>query len=342
MDNAEEDETRRRRDGAVDWRTLRFAVGFPVLVALAFLVSARAVAQRLPSPLAFRWEDSGGVAFTDLPSYLALAMTLIVVPSLPFLIASGFTTLPVIMRRIMLSVGISLSLFLCTAAAAGLAGQLDLADARQSHVDGLVLLLGTGGSLGLGILVHYVYRPDPQWDPRDDRALRREMESLDFPELAAVESAVWARPRTSVLVMTGLLGVFPAAFLSILSPWIGLVLVLVALCTVLLLLLRITVRHDGLRLKLGGVLPVARLGPEDIFTAESAMVRAADYGGWGPRHGDAGRSFLVASGPAVVVSTAPVESGRRLVFSAPTADAAELLAAALRSLSTPRGEGRAG
>ena len=335
MRSAEGDETRRRRDGVVDWRTLRFAVGFPVVLSAAFFLAVQAVARRLPSPLAFRWESQGGVAFTELPGYLTMAVLLILLPSLPFLVASGLTNLPVIMRRIMLSVGITLSLFLCTVAAAGLAGQFDLPDARESHVDNLVLLLGSGGAVGLGLLVHYVYTPLAQWDPRDDRALQRELAALENPELAAVEAAVWARPRTSVLVMTGLLGVFPAALVSIVNPWLALVLLVLAIAAAALLVLRIRVDRDGLVLRQGGFLTVCRLSAGDIAGAEALEVRAADYGGWGPRTGERGRSFLVASGAAVVVTPVPDGGHPAVTFSVPDPEAAERLAAALRSIARP-------
>jgi hypothetical protein len=335
MRGAEGDETRRRRDGVVDWRTLRFAVGFPVVLAGAFWLAVQAVARRLPTPVAFRWESQGGVAFTDLAGYLTMAVLLIIVPTLPFLVASGLTNLPVLMRRIMLSAGITLSLFLCTVAAAGLAGQFDVTDARNSHVDNLVLLLGTGGALGLGLLVHYVYTPLAQWDPRDDRALQRELQALEYPELAAVDAAVWARPRTSVLVMTGLLGIFPAALVSIVNPWLALVLLVLAVAAAALLILRVRVSREGLSLRLGGFLPVCRISSGDIRGAEALEATAADYGGWGPRTGERGRSFLVASGPAVVVLPVPGGGHPAVTFSAPDQETAERLASALRSLARP-------
>ncbi|MFJ3956802.1 hypothetical protein [Arthrobacter sp. NPDC090010] len=335
MENPGEDETRRRRDGSVDWKTLRFALGFPLLVAAAFALASGTLTARLPSAVAFRWEASGGVAFTDFASYRLVSALLIVVPPLPFLLLAAITTFPVLMRRIMLSIGISLSLFLCTAAAAGLAGQLDVPDAHASHVDELVLLLGTGGAVALGLLVHYVYAPAAQWDPKDDRALREELEALAYPELAAAARPVWARPRSSVLVMAALLGVFPAAFLSILSPWIGLAVLVLDLLCCILLLLRITVTRKGLGIRVGGLAPAAWVPAERIFTAEALRAKASDYGGWGPRSGPWGRSLLVTSGPAVMVRLLPVEQGEKLVFSAPSDETAERLAAALRSLNRP-------
>ena len=47
----------------VDIKALRFAVGFPVLLAAAFALSAAFLRPDLPEPLAVRWNDDGGISF---------------------------------------------------------------------------------------------------------------------------------------------------------------------------------------------------------------------------------------------------------------------------------------
>ena len=48
---------------SVDARALRFAIGFPLMLAVGFVVCALLVRPELPEPLAVRWTGAGAVDF---------------------------------------------------------------------------------------------------------------------------------------------------------------------------------------------------------------------------------------------------------------------------------------
>jgi hypothetical protein len=120
-------------------------------------------------------------------------------------------------------------------------------------------------------------------------------------------------------------------------PWLGILLVVLALVGAAFLFARIRADRRGLRVLLAGVVPVMTVPAGAISDASAADVRAADYGGWGYRHHRGTAAMLVSSGPAVVVSKT---DGQRLAVSGGSQDSAAQLAEVLtRVAARARGGG---
>lgn len=297
---------------SVDAKALRFALGFPVALAAAFAFCASLLRPDLPDPLAVRWTDDGGAAFAPFGAYVGVGAAVIVVAGWLVLLQAVPLGRPVLMRRIMMGVGLFLSLFITSALAAGLVGQVGLADARQSRVDMTVLALGSGAAVSLGVTMAMVYKADRQWSLDDDQALQAAITKETDPELALDTIRLWVHARSSVFVMIGIASLFPAALLAVIVPWLGILLVLLAVVAAAFLFARIKADRGGLKVLLAGVVPVMDVPAGAISAASAAEVRAADYGGWGYRHHRGTSAMLVGSGPAVVVSKT---DGQRLAVS---------------------------
>ena len=57
---------------AVDTRALRFAIGFPLMLAAGFVVCAFLVRPELPEPLAVRWTEAGAADFAPFPAVVGV------------------------------------------------------------------------------------------------------------------------------------------------------------------------------------------------------------------------------------------------------------------------------
>ncbi len=315
----------------VDRKALRFALGFPVVLAGAFAVSAVLIRPDLPAPLAVAWNAEGGAAFAPFEAYVGLGSALIVVLGWMIFLQAVPVSRPTVMRRIMMGVGLFSVLFITSVLAAGLIGQAGIADARDSRVDATVLALGSGAAVGLGVVMGFVFKADQQWSAEDDSAFKRELAHLLDPDLARDSFYGWAHARSSIFVMITLAGTSPAALLFLAVPWLGLTLLALAVVAAAFLVTRISADRLGLRVYLAGLIPVVRLRAAEIDSAQAADVQASDYGGWGFRREGATTAVLVRSGAAVVVRTA---DGRKYVLSSPTADSAHHLAELLVRVST--------
>ena len=233
---------------------------------------------------------------------------------------------PVMMRRIMMGAGLSMSLFITTVLAAVLVGQLGLPDARGSHVDASVLALGSGAALALGVVMGFVFKADERWSVDDDLAVRQALESERDPDLARDRVSLWVHARSSIFVMLGIATLLPAALLTIAVPWVSALLVAAALVAAAFLVARIRVDRSGLRVFVAGFVRVMNVPAAAIDAATPRDVTAADYGGWGYRiHGNT-TAMLVSSGPAVVIDRS---DGRRLAVSGGSATAADNIAQTL-------------
>lgn len=311
---------------SVDAKALRFAVGFPVVLAGAFVLCAFLLRRDLPEPLAIRWTDDGGAAFAPFGAYVGVGALMIVVFGWLVLCQAVPLGRPVVMRRIMMGAGLFLTLFITSALAAGLVGQAGLADARESRVDLTVLALGSGAAVSLGVIMGFVYKADQQWSPEDDRALQAAIATELDPDLTRDSMRLWVHARSSVFVMIGIASLFPAALIAIAVPWLGILLVVLAFFGAAFLFARIKADRGGLKVLLAGVVPVMDIPAGSITAASAADVRAADYGGWGYRkHGETA-AMLVSSGPAVVVRKA---DGQRLAVSSGSQASAARLAEVL-------------
>ncbi|NUP59001.1 MAG: hypothetical protein HOQ06_05935 [Pseudarthrobacter sp.] len=311
---------------SVDVKALRFAIGFPVVLAAAFVYCASLLRKDLPEPLAVRWTADGGASFAPFGAYVGVGAAAIIAAGWLVLLQAVPVSRPVLMRRIMMGAGLFLSLFVTSALAAGLVGQAGLADARESRVDMTVLALGSGAAVSLGVAMAMVYKADRQWSPDDDRALQAAITRELDPDLARDSIRLWVHARSSVFVMIAIASLFPAALIAIALPWLGIMLVVLAVVGAAFLFARVRADRRGLKVLLAGVVPVMDVPAGAISKASAAEVKAADYGGWGYRHHGGTEAMLVGSGPAVVVSKT---DGQRLAVSGGSQDSAARLAEVL-------------
>lgn len=323
---------------AVDAKALRFALGFPVLLAAAFVVCAVLLRPDLPEPLAVLWTSDGVTGFASFPAFVAVSAGLIVIISWLVLLQAVPVSRPVLMRRIMMGTGISLSLFITAVLAAVLVGQAGVADARLAQVDAIVLAMGSGFALAMGVVVGFVFKADEQWSVDDDRALEQALELELDPDLARDKVRLWVHARSSVFVMLIVGTLFPASLIALALPWLSGVLVAVAAVLAAFLFARVTADRSGLRVFVAGFVRVMNVPAATISSAAASDVRAAEFGGWGYRsHGDT-KAVLVSSGPAVVLKQT---DGQRAVISGGNPDSAQRLAEVLsRVAARARGEGR--
>jgi hypothetical protein len=311
---------------SVDVRALRFAVGFPVVLAAAFLVCAFLVRSDLPEPLAVRWTEAGAADFAPFGAVAGTGAALIVLIGWAVLLQAAPLSRPAVMRRLMMGAGLSLSLFVTTVLAAVLVGQLGLANARDSRVDVSVLALGSGAALGLGVVMGFVFKADERWSVDDDQAMRDALERELDPDLARDFVRVWVHARSSVFVMIGIATLLPAALLTIAVPWLAAILVAAAVVGAAFLVARIRVDRSGLRVFAAGFVQVMDVPAAAIEAATPKEVKAADYGGWGYRSHGTATALLVSSGPAVVVDSS---DGRQLTVSGGSIASADNIAQVL-------------
>jgi hypothetical protein len=288
--------------------------------------------------MAVRWSDAGPAGFAPFSSFVALGGLIIAAVGWLALGQAVPLSRPAVMRRIMMGAGLSISLFVTAALAAVLVGQAGIADVREAQVDMTVIALGSGAALALGVIVGFVFKADEQWSVDDDRALQAALERELDPELATDSVRLWVHARSSVFVMLGVASLFPAALISIAVPWLGALLVVLAVLAAAFLVARISVDRSGLRVFVAGFVRVMEVPASAISSAAPADVRAADYGGWGYRHHGGTTAMLVSSGPAVVVNRA---DGKKVAVSGGSTDSAERVAAVLsRVAARARGEKR--
>lgn len=322
---------------SVDSKALRFVAGFPVVVALTFVMGAAMLRPDLPEPLAIGWTNDGGAAFAPFGAYVGFGASLIVASGWMVLFQALPLSRPVVMRRIMMGAGLFLTLFVTSALAAGLVGQAGVADARESRVDMTVLALGSGAAVSLGVIIALAYKADQQWSVNDDMALQLAIARELDPDLVRDNLRLWVHARSSVFVMIGIASLFPGALIAIAVPWLGALLVILAVIGAAFLCARVKADRRGLKVLVAGIVPVMDVPARSIEMASAAEVRAADYGGWGYRHHGTTAAMLVGSGPAVVVRKT---NGQKVAVSGGSSDSAARLADLLtRVAARARGEG---
>ena len=324
---------------AVDTKALRFAVGFPVVLAGAFVFCAFLLRPSLPEPLAVSWTDDGGASFAPFAAYAWGGALIIVAAGWLVLSQAVPVSRPVVMRRIMMGAGLFLCLFVTSVLAAGLVGQSGLADARESRVDLTVLALGSGAELSLGVIMGFVFKADRRWSPDDDRAFELAIARELDPDLARDSIRLWVHARSSVFVMIAVAVLFPAALIVIALPWLGAFLAALAVVAAAFLCARVKADRSGLRVLVAGVLPVMHVPAAAISEASASEVKAADYGGWGYRNHSGTAAMLVSSGPAVVVRKT---DGHRLAVSGGSPASAARLADVLTRVAARAHGGASG
>lgn len=326
----------RKFGDAVDGKALRFAAGFPVALAAAFVACALLLRPDLPDPLAIAWTPDGGASFAPFGAYVGVGSAVVVLVGWLVMFQGSWLPRPAMIRRAMMGGGLFLCLFLTSVLAAGLVGQAGLADARESHVDLTVLALGSGAALAAGLVMIFVFKADRQWSPEDDKAFEEALTDALDPDLKRETLRFWVHARSSVFIMIAIATLLPAALISIAVPWLGLVLVVLAIVGALLLVARVNADRHGLRVFIGGLVPVVDLPAEDISAVSASEVKAADYGGWGYRHHSGTAAVLVSSGPAVVVRK--TDGGRLAVSGGSATGAARLADVLTRVAARARGE----
>lgn len=306
----------------VDARALRFALIFPCLLSAGLVGGGLLIGSAL----------NHGVVLPTGGNPVPLAVFLAVAVAVTLLLGAGLgslgarTTLPRTLRRVLLGVAMTLQLASCTVFAAALLGQSGQGGAPVVRVDNYVVLMGCGLAAAMGLVLALTFKPDEQWGAADDAALVRALE-LEADPTAANDRMVYAiHPRSSVIIMILLAGVFPGAILAVLSGWLLLATVVLALLAVAALSATVHVDRKQLTVKLAGLIPVIELPCTSVAGAVSLDIKAGDYGGWGLRKHAGNETFLAYSGAAVVLRT--VTNGR-VVLSAPGLDAADDLAAIL-------------
>ncbi|MFJ5957085.1 hypothetical protein ACIQC5_14150 [Paenarthrobacter sp. NPDC092416] len=311
---------------SLDLRALRFALAFPLLLAIGFVVCAQMLRRDLPDPVAVMWNADGGSAFAPFGAYVAGGAALITFFGWVAFLQAVPLSRPVIMRRVMMGIGLMVSLFITSVLAAGLVGQSTVGDARFSHVDPIVLAMGSGAAVSLGVVMMFAFKPDPRWTNEDDEALHTELLLAEDPDLARDSLRMWVHARSSVFVMIIVSTLFPAALIAVALPWLGALVAVVALIGAGFLFARVRADRAGLQVFAGGIVKVLAVPAVEIAVAAPAEVKAADFGGWGWRHHDDATAMLVSSGPAVVVRKL---NGRRVALSAGTSASADKLAGIL-------------
>ncbi|MDQ0756158.1 hypothetical protein [Arthrobacter sp. B3I4] len=311
---------------SVDVRALRFAVGFPLALAAAFVVCALLIRSNLPEPLAVRWSGAGAVDFAPFGAVVGVGAAMIVLIGWAVLLQAAPLSRPALLRRFMMGMGLTVSLFVTAVLAAVLVGQLGLANAREAKVDVTILAMGSGAALGLGVVMGFVFKADERWSADDERAVQAALERELDPDLAKDSMSLWVHARSSVFVMLAIATLFPAALLSIAVPWLSALLVAAAVLAALFLFARIRVDRSGLRVFAAGFVRVLDVPAGAISAATPKQIKAADFGGWGYRSHGGTTAMLVASGPAVVVDRS---DGRRVAVSGGSVTAADNVAQVL-------------
>ena len=308
---------------SVDVRALRFAVGFPLVLAASFVVCAVLLRTDLPEPLAVRWAEGAAADFAPFGAVVSVGAAMIVLFGGAVLVQAVPLSRPAVMRRIMMGAGLFVSLFVTTVLAAVLVGQLGLANAGDAQVDVAVLAMGSGAALGLGVVLGFVFKADERWSTDDERAMADALARELDPDLARDSVRLWVHARSSVFVMLGIATLLPAALLAIAVPWLAALLVALALLAAACLFARIRVDRSGLRVFAAGFVRVMDVPAAAIEGVTPKEVRAADYGGWGYRSHGTTTALLVSSGPAVVVDRS---DGRTLTVSGGSATTADNVA----------------
>jgi hypothetical protein len=292
-----------------DRKAVRFAVGYPILLAAGFVLAAFTFRTHVPEPVAWLWDADGGRAFVPFPVYLAGGAVLVAVIGILLCLQAGLEARPPISRKIFMAGGVGMSMFLVTVLGAGLMGQVDARDARETHPDPIVLASGSGATVALAVVMFMLFKPDEQWSPRDEDALLDVLE----PERARKTFVFWAHARSSVFVMLAILGINLSLLALLVSPWISLVILLLSVGVAAMLTVRVSVDPDEVRVAFAGVARAARIPVARVLRAGHGAVSARAFGGWGYRRRGKLVSALVASGEAVDVLC---RDGSRYVFSA--------------------------
>lgn len=309
-------------DRPVDARALRFALIFPVLLAAALFLGGFLIKGQLPDGVML---PTGGGPI-PVPWFLSLGAAVIVVLGAGVGSQGARTSLPPLRRRILLGLGMTLQLAAFTFFVAALLGQGAPSGLPETPIDGFVLLMGCGLAMAMGVVLAMTFKPAEQWSAADDKVFARLLDAEADPTASSDSMAYFIHPKGSVTIMILLAAILPGALLSVISPWILLGAVVLALLVISTLTATVQVDRRQLSVKLIGLLPVLAVPCEGVAAAVSLDIIAKDYGGWGLRKHSGSATFLTHSGAAVVLRG---NDGGKVVVSAPDLDLADDLSAIL-------------
>lgn len=314
----------REQDGGPPWdkRALRFAIIFPILLCLGMVAGGFLLRSELPGGV----ELPTGGGKLPLPVFLGIASAVTLVVGIGIGMQGARTRLSTVTRRLLLGLAMTLQLSTSALFSAALLGQLANPGHSEQRVDGYVVLMGCGLAVALGVILALAFKPEEQWTSADDAALAAELERESDPQAAKDRLSYWSHPRSSVVIMILLGGLFPGGLLSIITPWFLLGFALLAVAAVAFTCALVSVDRTALTVKLAGLIKVIEVPCENVQGSVSLDIKAGDYGGWGLRKQSGKEQFLAASGAAVVLRTVSAE---RVVVSAPSLDVADELSAIL-------------
>ncbi len=306
----------------IDARALRFTLIFPLLLAAALFLGGLLIRAQLPHGVVL---PTGGEPIPVF-SFLGVGAAVIVVLGVGVGGQGARTLLPSMVRRILLGVGMTLQLAAFTLFGAALLGQGAPAGSPKVTVDGFSLLMGCGLAMAMGVVLAMTFKPAEQWSASDDKVLAQMLDAEADPTAINDTMAYFVHPRGSVTLMILLVAILPGAILTVVSPWILLVAVVLALLAISMLSATIQVDRHQLSVKLLGLVPVMAVPCESVDASVSLDITAKDYGGWGLRKHSGSATFLTYSGAAVVLR---LNDGGKVVVSAPDLDMADDLSAIL-------------
>lgn len=315
----------------LDVQALRFSLVFPGLLALGLVFGGLMLATKLPDGVVL---PLGGNP-VPVPLFLGVGVASIILVGASLGSQGARTTLPRMLRRIVLGLAVTLQLSVFTLFVAALLGQGARGQLTPERVDDYVLLMGCGLALAMGVVLALTFKPDEQWTSADDGAFAALLSAEADPQAAQDKLAYFLHPRSSVVIMILLAAIMPGAFLALISPWILLALVVAALVVIAMLCATVEVDRERLIVKILGVIPVLVAPCEGVAAAVSLDIVAGDYGGWGLRKHSGSATFLARSGAAVVLRA---NDGGKVVVGAPSLDVADELSEILnrRAGKTPQ------
>lgn len=311
---ASQSSPRPARERHFDARALRFVIIFPLLLIAAlsggaFLLRASfAEGAVLPA---------GGDP-VPLVVFLTVGAGSVLLPAVAVGVPATRRVLPSVVRRSLMGVTMALQLAVFSLFVAALLGQGAHAQGLPpERVSGFVFLMGSGLSAAMGVVLGMTFKPEEQWTRADDLALAQILSGTNE------RLQYFVHPRSSVIVMILLIGVLPGGLLALITPWLGLLTVVLALFAIGNLCASVELDHAELRVKLAAVLPVIAIPVQEVDSALALAVLARNYGGVGLRKQSGREGFLASSGAAVVLR---MGDGGTAVIGAPNLDVADEVA----------------
>jgi hypothetical protein len=275
---------------------LRLAAAAALLLAGScgsLVLWAASVRDRLPDPVAHHW-GRGGVAdgFSSLSSTLWVTVGLLLVITLPMVLAAVFARQPAALRRCLAGTAAWLAVFMTVLVADSLRGQLDLADAAAAPAPGPGILVGVVAGLIAAAGFAALVRSDPAsglaLGPPPSSAPRVEGRSLDLPWTAAPGGLDRAAAVIGVVATVGIL-----ALAAVVSWWLVSIALLVAVLFLGIGRLVTCVDEDGLSVRALGRrllhVPLDHVAGAEVIEVDPFW----EFGGWGLRVDMAGRTGLV-------------------------------------------------